>query len=81
MDSATEQKFCLNFCVKNGISCVESLKMLRKAFGESCMSEAEASRWYESFEGGRESVNDLKRAAQPTASANETTARKSKRKK
>ena len=42
VDKDIEQRICLKFCIANGISCVESLKMLQKAYGESTLSKTRA---------------------------------------
>ena len=39
MDKNIEQRICLKFCIANGISCAESLKMLQKAYGQSPLSK------------------------------------------
>ena len=44
MDKNIEQRICLKFCIANGISCAESLKMLKKAYGESTLSKTRE--WY-----------------------------------
>lgn len=69
--SAVEQRICLKFCVANGISCVKSLEMLRKAFGESCMSKSRTYEWYKSFKEGRETVEDASRSGRPATSKND----------
>jgi hypothetical protein len=40
MDSNTEQRVCIKFCVKLGNSATETLEMLRGAFGEHSLSQA-----------------------------------------
>lgn len=47
--SMVVQRICLKSCGSNGFSCVESLKMLRTAFGESCMSKTRTYDWYKAF--------------------------------
>lgn len=63
MDKNIEQRVCLKFCVVNGISCAESLKMLEKAYGESSLSKTQAYEWYKTFKKGREVVEDLPRCS------------------
>ena len=53
-----EQRVSLKFCVSNGITATESLKMLQKCFGES-------------FSGGREVVENLPHASHPSTSVND----------
>lgn len=71
MDIKFEQRVCLKFCVKNELSCAESLKMLHNAYGESCMSKGRAYEWYRRFKEGREDVNDDEHIGQPTTSVTE----------
>ena len=49
MEKNIEQRICLKFCIANGISCAESLKMLQKAYGESTLSKTRAYEWYSAF--------------------------------
>ena len=58
MEELVEQRVCLKFCVSNEISCAESLKMLQKTYGKSCMSKTQA---YKAFKKGREVVVDFLR--------------------
>ena len=39
MNKIIEQRVCLEFCVANGRSCADSLKMLERAYGESVFSK------------------------------------------
>ena len=64
-----EQRICLKFCIANGISCAESLKMLQKAYGESTLSKTRAYGCYSSFKSGRDVVEDLPRSGRPSTSS------------
>ena len=68
MDKNIEQRICLKFCIENGISCAESLKMLEKAYGESTLSKTRAYDWYSAFKSGRDVVEDLPRSDRPSIS-------------
>jgi len=46
MEKNIEQRVCLKFCVANGISCSDALKMLEKAYGDSVISRTRAFEWY-----------------------------------
>ena len=46
MDKNIEQRICLKFCIANGISCAESLKMLQKAYSESTLLKTRVYEWY-----------------------------------
>ena len=45
MDNNIEQRICLKFCIADGISCAESLKMLKKAYDELTLSKTRAYEW------------------------------------
>ncbi|EGI67902.1 FLJ37770-like protein, partial [Acromyrmex echinatior] len=66
-----EQRICLKFCIANGISCAESLKMLQKAYGESTLSKTRAYEWYSALKSGRDVVKDLPRSGRPSTSSTE----------
>ena len=70
MDKNIEQRICLKFCIANGISCAESLKMLQ-AYGESTLSKTRALEWYSAFKSGRDVMEDLPRSGWPSTSSTE----------
>ena len=63
-----EQRICIKFCVKNGIKCSETLKMLTVAYGESALSTKNVYKWYKLFQDGREDVDDEPRSGRPSTS-------------
>ena len=69
MDKNIEQRICLKFCIANGISCAESLKMFQKAYGDSNLFEKRAYEWYSAFKSGRDVVEDLPRSGRPSTSS------------
>ena len=69
MDKNIEQRICLKFCISNGISYAESLKILHKAYGESTLSKTRAYQWYSVFKSGRDVVEDLPRSGRPSTSS------------
>ena len=69
MDKNIEQRICLKFCNANEISCVVSLKMLQKAYGESTLSKARVYEWYSAFKSGRDVVEDLPRCGRPSTTS------------
>ena len=71
IDKNIEQRVCLKFCIANGISCANLLKMLQKAYGESTLSQARANEWYSAFKSGRDVVEDLPRSGRPATSSTE----------
>ena len=68
MDESIVKRICLKFCIANGISCAESLKMLEKAYGESSLSKTRAYEWYSAFKNGRDIVEDLPRSGRTSTS-------------
>ena len=64
-----EQRICLKFCIVNGISCAESLKILQKAYGESTLSKTRTYDWYSAFKSGRDVVEDLPGSDRPSTSS------------
>lgn len=78
MEDNLDQRVCIKFCLANGFSCADSLKMLRKAFGTACMSKTQTYEWYKSFKEGREEIIDLPRSGRPLTSTTDENTRKVK---
>ena len=79
MDKNIEQRICLKFCIANGISCAESMKILQKAYGESTLSKARAYEWYSAFKSGQDVVEDFPRFGWPSTSSTEVNIAKVKK--
>jgi len=71
MEKKIEQRVCLKFCVFNGITATESLKMLQKCFGESTLSRTQVFEWHKAFSEGREVVENLPHASRSSTSVND----------
>jgi len=71
MSNLIEQRSAIKFCLRNEISAAETLRMLRKAFGDSTMSQKNVYKWYKDFKEGRERVDDLERSGRPTTSTDD----------
>jgi len=65
------ERVCLKFCVSNGITATESLKMLQKCFGESTLSRTQVFEWHKAFSEDREVVENLPYASRPSISVND----------
>ena len=78
VDKNIEHRIRLKFCITKGISCVESLKMLQKAYDESTLSKTRAYEWYSAFKSSRDEVEDLPRSSRPSTSSTEVNVAKVK---
>ena len=65
-----EQRVCLKFCVSNGITATESLKMLQKCLGESTLSRTQVFESHKAFSEGHEVIENLPHASHPSTSVN-----------
>ncbi|XP_054012808.1 protein GVQW3-like [Hylaeus anthracinus] len=73
-----EQRVCLKFCVSNGITATQSLKMLQKCYGESILSRTQVFEWHKTLSEGREVVENLPHASRPSTSVNDDNIKKVK---
>ena len=76
MEKKIEQRVCLKFCVYNGITATELLKMLQKCFGESTLSWTRVFEWHKAFSEGREVVENLPHASRPSTSVDDDNSEK-----
>ncbi|KAG5340412.1 MOS1T transposase, partial [Acromyrmex heyeri] len=67
MSEIMEQRSAIKFCVRNGISAAETLRMCQKAYGDGALSQARVFAWHRMFKEGRESVQDEPRAGRSTS--------------
>ena len=63
-----DQRICIKFCFKLGHSSAETIPMIKKAFGDDSMSEAQIKLWYRCFKDGRESIESDRRSGRPSTS-------------
>ncbi|CAN8003290.1 unnamed protein product [Ixodes hexagonus] len=76
MDQFLEQRYAIKFCVKLRKNGTETLKMLRKAYGDDAMKQSQTFMWHKRFRGGRESVNDDDRSGRPSTSQTDDSVQK-----
>ena len=79
MEKKIEQRVCLKFCVANGITATESLKILQKCFGESTLLRTQVFEWHKTFSEGREVVENFPHARRPSTSVNDDNIEKVKK--
>lgn len=63
-----EQRANIKFCFKLGKKCSETYELLKKVYGDDCMSKARVYEWFNRFKNGREDLNDDERPGRPEAS-------------
>ncbi|XP_042211468.1 protein GVQW3-like, partial [Homarus americanus] len=68
MTEQVDQRNCIKFCFKLEHSFAETIRMIKKAFGDDSMSEAQIKLWYKRFKDGRESVASDPRSGSPSTS-------------
>jgi hypothetical protein len=68
MTERVNQRICNKFCFKLEHSSAETIPLIKKAFGDDSMSEAEIKLWYKLFKDGRESVESDRRSGRPSTS-------------
>lgn len=71
MSEIIQQRVCIKFCVRNGISGAKTFRMLQKAFSENSMSRASVFHWHKLFKEGRESVEDEPHQRRPRTATDE----------
>lgn len=68
MEKNLEQRYAVKFCVRLGKNGVETVEMIRQAYGDKAMSKAQVCRWHKAFKEGREEVADEPRSGRPSTS-------------
>lgn len=71
MNRLLEQRFAIKFCVKLGKPAIETLGMIRAAYGDDAMRRTSVFKWHKSFRKGREHVEDDGRSGRPSTSETE----------
>jgi hypothetical protein len=52
MTERADQRTCIKFCFKLGHSSAKTIGMIKKAFRDDSMSEAQIKLWYQRFKDG-----------------------------
>jgi transposase len=68
MTKQVDQRICIKFRFKLGHLSAETIPMIKKAFGDDSISEAQIKLWYRRFKDGRESAESDQRSGKPSTS-------------
>ena len=71
MSERIEQRYCINFCQKLGDTHVETIRKIRKVFGNEALSPSQIKQWFKRFKDGRASVECDPRSGRPSTSQKE----------
>jgi transposase len=63
-----EQRVNVKFCVKLGKSATETYDLLKKVYGDECVSSTQVFEWFKRFKGAREVTRDNQRPGHPSTS-------------
>ena len=66
MAEVDEQRVCIKFCVRLGITGSETFEMLQQAFSDLCMSCSRTFEWFGRFKNGRTSTANDDRSGRPS---------------
>ena len=66
MTEKQDQRICIKFCFQLGKTSSETIQIMRKAFGNECMTKTRIKEWYNRFKGGRTSVDGDSRSGRPS---------------
>ena len=61
-----EQRCAINFCVKLGVTGIETFNKLKQAYGDHGLTRSQMFKWYKAFSEGRESIKDEPRSGRPS---------------
>ena len=65
MDGGNEQRVAIKFCFKPGLSAIDTLVLVLKAYRNEALNRSKVFRWYSRFRDGRELVEDDERGGRP----------------
>lgn len=73
---SVEQRANIKFCFKLGKTGAETLELMRKVYGDECMSSTRVYEWFRRFKEGREGLGDDERSGRPREAVNPKTIEK-----
>ena len=63
-----EQHVNMKFCLKLRKSATETHNLLKKVYGDECLSRTQVFEWFEKFKEGREEIGDDQCSSHPSTS-------------
>jgi len=66
-----EQRVNVIFCVKLGKSATETYDLLKKVYGDECLSCTQVFEWFKRFKEGRKEIGDDQHPGRPSTSKTE----------
>ena len=63
-----EQRVNVKFCVKLGKSATEMYDLLKKVYGDECLSRTQVFEWFKRFKEGKEEIGNDQRLGRPSTS-------------
>jgi len=72
-----EQYVNVKVCVKLGKSAIEMYDLLKKVYGDKCLSCTQVFEWFKRFKEGREEIGDNQRPGHPSTSKTDANIKKS----
>jgi len=71
-----EQCVNVKFCVKLGKSATETYDLLKKVYGDECLSHTQIFKWFKRFKEGREEIRDDQHPGHPSTSKTDANIKK-----
>jgi len=71
MDGGNEQRVAIKLSFKAGLSAIEILVLVQKAYGNEALNRSNVFRWYSRFREGRELVEDDEKGGRPKSTRTE----------
>ena len=71
-----EQCINVKFCMKLGKPAKEKHSLLKKVYGDECLSSTQVFEWFKRFKEGREEIGDNQGPSRPSTSKTDTNIKK-----
>lgn len=64
-EMSLKQRANIKFCFKIGKSFTETFQLMKKAYGDDCLSRSGVHKWFQRFQSGRQDISDDQHVGQP----------------